>query len=254
MNYRELTDDLKSALDLSLPPIAVAFCDEIPAGVAPFEGAVPAGCAFWEKAAARVFATSAKDHGLCTIGMHTHNLPHTAATESELQDALKTMAGLDYVRSEEVASIPVAPRRTEHVVYGPLAEFSVQPDVVLLFADARRGLVIAEAAARVDCGAPAVLGRPACAVIPQVLKLGVAAQSLGCCGARAYLDALSDGVALWALPAAKLENYCREIDALALANKTLTTFHEGRRKEVEAGKRPTLRESLGAAFIRIVER
>jgi uncharacterized protein (DUF169 family) len=254
MNYPKLAADLKSLLDLSLPAVAVAFCDEIPAGVALFDGVVPAGCAFWEKAVAGAFSTSAKDHGLCTISMHTHNLPHTAATESELQEALKTMAGLDYVRPEEVAAIPVAPRRTEHVVYGPLAEFSVAPDVVLLFADARRGLIIAEAAARVDRGAPAVLGRPACAVIPQVLKLGVAAQSLGCCGARAYLDALSDDVALWALPASKLEDYCREIQSLATANKNLTAFHAGRRKEVEAGKRPTLSESLGAAFIRIVGR
>jgi uncharacterized protein (DUF169 family) len=244
MNYQELANELKSSLALSLPVIAVAFCDEIPAGVAPFDGAAPAGCAFWEKAAAGAFATSAPDHALCAIGMHTHNLPHTAATERELKDALQAMAGLDYVRADEVAAIPVAPRRARHVVYGPLADFPTPPDVVLIFADARQGLVIAEAAARVDCGAPAAMGRPACAVIPQVLARGVAAQSLGCCGARAYLDALSDGVALWAFPAAKLENYCKEITTLASANKTLALFHERRREDVEAGKRPTVKESL----------
>lgn len=252
MNYRNLAEVLNNSLGLSLPPIAVAFCDEIPPGVAPFDGVAPAGCAFWEKAAARAFATSAQDHALCAIGMHTHNLPHTAASESELQDGLKAMTGLDYVRPEEVAAIPVAPRRAQHVVYGPLAEFTAKPDAVLLFADARQGLVITEAAARVDRGAPPAMGRPACAVIPQVLTQGVAAQSLGCCGARAYIDSLSDGVALWALPAAKLEDYCVEIEALASANKVLTAFHERRRKDVEAGKRPTVRESLGAVFMTIV--
>ncbi|HEY1268977.1 MAG TPA: DUF169 domain-containing protein [Candidatus Binatia bacterium] len=244
MNYQELANELNRALALSLPPIAVAFCDAVPAGVAPFDGAAPAGCAFWEKAAARAFSTSAKDHGLCAIGMHTHNLPHTAASESELQDALQAMAGLDYVRAEEVAAIPVAPRRAQYVVYGPLADFPAAPEVALLFADARQGLVITEAAARVDRGAPPALGRPACAVIPQVLTQGVAAQSLGCCGARAYIDALSDGVALWAFPAAKLEDYCKEIKTLASANKTLSAFHERRREDVESGKRPTVRESL----------
>ena len=244
MDYKKLAEDLSASLDLKLPPIAVAFRDEIPAGVAPFDGVVPAGCAFWERAAARAFATSAQDHALCAIGMHTHNLPQTAATESELRDAVQAMTGLDYVRPEEVAAIPVAPRRARHVVYGPLADFPAAPEVVLLFADARQGLVVTEAAARVDRGAAPALGRPACAIIPQVMNQRKAALSLGCCGARAYLDALSDGVALWALPAAKLEAYCMEIKTLASANRTLTTFHGRRREDVEAGKRPTVRQSL----------
>jgi hypothetical protein len=68
--------------------------------------------------------------------------------------------------------------------------------------------------------------------------------SLGCCGARAYIDALTDAVAMWALPGAKLEHYCAEIAVLARANKTLTTFHSRRREDVKAGKRPTIRQSL----------
>jgi len=88
------------------------------------------------------------------------------------------------------------------------------------------------------------MGRPACAVIPQVVNHGYAAMSLGCCGARAYLDALTDDVALWALPGSKLDQYCEQILVLARANKTLTAFHKRRREDVEAGKRPTVRESL----------
>jgi uncharacterized protein (DUF169 family) len=244
LDLKKLATDLTNSLELALPPVAVAFSDEIPAGVAPYDGVVPAGCAFWEKAAARAFATSAQDHALCAIGTHTHNLLQTPATESALKDALQAMSGLDYVREEEVAAIPFVQRRTKHVIYGPLGDFPATPQVMLLFAHARQGLIISEAAARVDRGAPVVMGRPACAVIPQVLNRGNAALSLGCCGARAYLDALSDAVALWALPAAKLEQYCAEIKTLASANKTLTTFHARRKEDIEAGKRPTIRESL----------
>ena len=68
--------------------------------------------------------------------------------------------------------------------------------------------------------------------------------SLGCCGARAYLDALSDDVALWALPGRKLVQYCDQIAALAHANDVLSTFHERRRIDVESGKRPTVQQSL----------
>jgi uncharacterized protein (DUF169 family) len=88
------------------------------------------------------------------------------------------------------------------------------------------------------------MGRPACAVIPQVLNQGYAAMSLGCCGARAYLDALSDSVAMWAFPGTKLEQYCEQIAVLARANQTLTAFHTRRREDIQSGQRPTVRQSL----------
>ena len=243
--YSELASQLTTSLKLSLPPIAVAFVDAVPAEVAPFEGTVPAGCSFWEEAATRTFATSAADHALCSIGIHTHNMASAPATQgSELQEALQAMSGLDYVRAEEVAAIPVLQREARNAVYGPLADFPLAAELVLLFAHAQQGLILSEAVARVDEGIPAAMGRPACAVVPQVVNQGRAAMSLGCCGARAYLDAMSDDVALWALPAAKLDAYSKEIGILANANTILTVFHERRRSDVEAGQRPTVQESL----------
>ncbi len=88
------------------------------------------------------------------------------------------------------------------------------------------------------------MGRPACAAVPQALNHEVAAMSLGCCGARAYLDTLTDSVALWALPASKLQQYCEQIATFARANKTLTMFHERRRMDVAAGEQPSVRISL----------
>ena len=242
---QKLAQDLMTSLELSLPPIAISFCKTVPPGISAFEGTVPAGCSFWQKAATRTFVTSAKDHELCVIGVHTHNLsPRSPSYPTEMQDVLKAMSGLDYVREEEAAAIPVVRREVTHVLYGPLADCPAESDVVLLFAQARQGLILSEAAARVDKGSPSAMGRPACAVVPEVLNRGLAATSLGCCGARAYLDALSDSVALWAFPGSKLEQYCAEILTLARANKTLTTFHARRREDIEAGKKPTVRQSL----------
>ena len=114
--------------------------------------------------------------------------------------------GLDYVREEEIAAIPVMQHKLAHALYGPLADFPVQPEVVLVFAHAQHGLILSEAVARVDGGTPPAMGRPACAIVPHVLNQRRAAMSLGCCGARAYLDALTDDVALWALPAHCLDS------------------------------------------------
>lgn len=243
--YGSEANRLTTSLNLSLAPIAIAFGDVVPDSVPTFEGVVAAGCSFWEAAATRTFATAASDHALCSIGIHTHNMSEAPASQpAELRSTLQAMVGLDYVRDEEVADIPVLQREVKHAVYGPLAGFPVEPDLVMIFAHAQQGLILSEAAQRVDGGIPPAMGRPACAVVPQALNQDSVAMSLGCCGARAYLDELTDSVALWALPGSKLSQYCEQIEVLASGNKTLTAFHERRKKDVEAGERPAVQESL----------
>jgi uncharacterized protein (DUF169 family) len=135
-------------------------------------------------------------------------------------------------------------REVKHVIYAPLAKTPLPPDAVILFVQAQQALILAEAAQQVEAGIAPALGRPACAIVPQVVNTGRAALSLGCCGARAYLNVLTDDVALWAIPGAKLSVYVERIAALAKANGILTQFHQIRRKDVAAGKNPTIKESL----------
>jgi uncharacterized protein (DUF169 family) len=236
---------LGESLNLSLPAIAIAFSNTPVEGIPTFEGHVAAGCSFWQLAATKTFCTSAVDHSHCSIGVHTHNLAGVPASQpGELQASLEVMMGLDYVREEEVARIPVLEQETSHVVYGPLSEFPMEPELVLLFAHAQQGLILSEAVARVDGGTPAAMGRPACAVVPQAMNTGQAVMSLGCCGARAYLDAMTDSVALWALPGSTLEEYTKEIEVLANANGILSQFHTQRRKDGDSGERPTVQQSV----------
>jgi uncharacterized protein (DUF169 family) len=210
-----------------------------------FEGIVPAGCKFWEEAATRPFATVTRDHELCAIGVHTHNMADASnQAKAELGVVLKVMADLNYVREEDVARIPVLSRSVRVVVYAPLADCPVTPDAVVLFAHARQSLILSEAVEMVDAHAAPAMGRPACAMIPEAINSGRATMSLGCCGARAYLDSLTDDVALWTLPGARLAAYSERIAALAMANATLGTFHQLRRASVAAGERPTLQQSL----------
>ena len=143
-----------------------------------------------------------------------------------------------------MAAIPVVNHSSRYALYGPLDDFPGNPDLVLVFADASQGLVISEAVERVDRGTPLAMGRPACAVVPKVLNHDRAAMSLGCCGARTYLDALASDVALWAFPARRLDEYCSQIATFAKANHVLTAFHTRRRDDVAAGERPTVRQSL----------
>lgn len=246
MSPASLARDLTASLRLSQPPIAVCFADSVPDGVRVHTGSVPAGCRFWQEAAQGVFVTVSADHDLCSIGIYTHNLEMTPSREKDLGDALKVFADLGYVRPEDVASIPVLQSKPKAVVYGPLDAVPLPPDVVLLFVRADQTLILSEASQQMEGGTPPAMGRPACAVVPQAFNTGRTALSLGCCGARAYLDILTPDVALYAVPGAKLEAFTGRVKALAKANGVLTQFHTIRRRDVEAGKHPSVQESLAA--------
>lgn len=245
-NYdvREMARKLAESVSLTLPPVAVCFADDVPEGVNNWPGHAPAGCRFWQEAATAVFATSPDDHGLCSIGMFTHNLQTTPGQDTDRGDSLKVFADLEYVREQDLAAIPVLNRRFAHIIYGPLASVPLTPDVVLLFGNAGQMLILSEAAQQVEGGLPPAMGRPACAIVPQAFNTGRAALSLGCCGARAYLDVLTEEVALWAIPGPKLNLYVERVVALAKANHVLAAFHSMRRRDVEHGKTPTIRQSL----------
>jgi uncharacterized protein (DUF169 family) len=244
--YAQQAAILAASLDLQQPPIAISFSDTIPEGIKAHAGRVPAGCKFWQDAAREAFATSAADHNLCAIGVYTHNLQASPAQQTDLMDALKVFGDLEYVRPEDLALIPVLSSQPAYVVYAPLASSPLPPDVVLLLVNASQTLILTEATQQVENQNPPAMGRPACAIVPQVMNTGRAALSLGCCGARAYLDVLTDDVAVFAIPGAKLEAYTRRIEALAKANAILANFHQIRRRAIAAGATPTIKDSLAA--------
>jgi uncharacterized protein (DUF169 family) len=117
---------------------------------------------------------------------------------------------------------------------------------VLLFVNANQTLILSEATQQVENQNAPAMGRPACAIVPQVMNTGRAALSLGCCGARAYLDVLTDDVAVFAIPGGRLEAYAQRIEALAKANNLLSRFHHLRRRDIAAGGTPTIKDSLAA--------
>jgi uncharacterized protein (DUF169 family) len=243
---KELAAILTASLDLRQAPVAISFTDAVPGGVKMHTGRVPAGCRFWQDGAATAFATTAADHSLCAIGVYTHNLQPSPAQQTDLVDALRAFGDLEYVRPEDLPLIPVLESQPGYVVYAPLADSPLPPDVVLLFVNANQTLILSEATQQVENQNAPAMGRPACAIVPQVMNSGRAALSLGCCGARAYLDVLTDDVAVFAIPGVKLEAYARRIEALAKANGILSKFHELRRRDVAAGGTPSIKESLAA--------
>jgi uncharacterized protein (DUF169 family) len=240
----EIAEVLQRGLNLKTAPVAICFMKSAPSGIPVHATPAAAGCQFWAEGAAEAFTTTPKDHENCSIGMFTHHMTMDGAQATDLDDALKVMGELGYVRPADLPLIPVLKAEPKTVVYSPLGQAPQTPDVVLLFANYSQGLVISEAAQQVENLAAPVLGRPACGVVPQVVNSSKAALSLGCCGARAYVDALGEDTALWALPGENIGAYAERIGELSKANGILTRFHSLRRQDVAGGQSPTVKDSL----------
>jgi uncharacterized protein (DUF169 family) len=129
---------------------------------------------------------------------------------------------------EEVPSIPRLPRTPGAVVYAPLGEMPVDPDVVLFIGAPGRVMLLQEAAVRADIGVQAPLfGRPTCMALPAALALG-SVVSVGCIGNRVYTDVGEDELYV-AVPGRDLPKIAAEIETIAGANAKLTEFHRDRR-------------------------
>jgi uncharacterized protein (DUF169 family) len=232
MNYRGIEERICQVLGLTRRPVAVAFRDSAPAGVAQFSGSEPSGCSFWRLAGeGRAFYTVPSDHYNCVIGSRTHRIPLPPERAKELEQTLSFMTGIGYIRMEEVAGIPQLPKTPGVVIYAPLGETPVDPDVVLFVETPGRVMLLQEAALRagVASSLPAI-GRPTCMALPAALAHGLVT-STGCIGNRVYTDLDEDELYV-AVPGHGLTKVADEAVTIASANDQLAEYHKGRRQEL----------------------
>lgn len=232
IDYRSLEQQLSSDLGLTRRPVAIAYRDAPPAGVSKFVGTVPSGCSFWRLAAdGRTFFTVPGDHYNCPIGSYTHNMPLPPERAGELGETLGFMASIGYVRMEEVPSIPVLPSTPAAVVYAPLGDTPVDPDVVLFWGPAARVMLLHEAAIAAGIKTSLMtLGRPTCMALPAALANGLA-MSTGCVGNRVYTG-VDEGELYAAIPAQALAPLAEAARTISTANATLQAYHESRRQQL----------------------
>lgn len=231
-DYERMQGILVSLLHLERPPVAVAFRDEAPAGVEKHAGAQPSSCSFWRLAAGgRTFYTVPGDHHNCPIGSYTHNIPLPSAREPELMQTLSLMSDIGYIRLEEVPAVPRLASTPGVLMYSPLADAPVPPDVVLISGTPRQMMVLQEAAARAQQATSPMLGRPTCMAIPAAVGNQSVASSLGCVGNRIYTG-LSDDAFYTVVSGAVIESIVAQLGTIVAANATLAEYHTGRREAI----------------------
>jgi uncharacterized protein (DUF169 family) len=233
-NWKTLETRLTTAVKLARRLVVVAYLDSVPNGVEKFEGSEPSGCSFWRLAAdGRTFYTVPEDHFNCAVGAYTHNITLSPEREEETGITLKMMFDLGYVRPEEVPQIPRLAKAPVVVMYSPLADARVDPDVVLFACQPRSAMLLNEAANRagVASGAPA-LGRPTCGALPASLKHG-AILSLGCIGNRVHTG-LGEDQMYFVVRGRDLETIADALEVVNSANAALSDYAIGRRQTLSS--------------------
>ncbi len=227
-DWAALADALTDELHLGTPPIAITFCDAPVPDVAAFDapmpeplpdgrtGRVPAGCVFWVKATERTFSTVEADHGNCSVGSLTHGFK----TLEEIADNADVAALLDtgWVTMDVVPQIPVVAQKPAAVLYGPLAETPVEPDVVLLRVHGKQLMVLSDAIPGLR-----IEGKPQCHIVAIAKELGEPAASVGCALSRVRTG-MSATEMTCAIPARRLAEVVAAIQRNATADTAVARY------------------------------
>ena len=226
--WSDLAERLTAALSLPTPPLAITFAAALPDGVPAFDepmpppmpdgrtGRVPAGCVFWIKAAERTFATVAADHANCSVGSMTHGFKtfDEVAGNSDVAALLET----GWVTPDAVAQIPVVREHPNTVVYGPLAETPVDPDVVFVRLNAKQLMVLSDAVPGLR-----IEGKPQCHIVAIAKEQGEVAASVGCALSRVRTRMAATEMTC-AIPALKLRDVVLAIERNAVADATVARY------------------------------
>ena len=230
-DFGAVEKQLTNSLGLTRRPVAIAFRESPPPGVAALNGAQPSGCSFWRLASAgQTFYTVPSDHFNCPVGSYTHNIALPKDREPELTNQLAQMVNVGYLKMQEVPGIPRLPKTPAVTIYAPLGATPIDPDAVLVLGKPGRLMLLHEAATRAlgDRAMPApLLGRPTCMAIPAALSSGIAS-SFGCVGNRIYTS-ISDDEFYSVIAGKDLFAILAELDTIASANAALSEYHTERR-------------------------
>ena len=227
-DWRALAQGLTQSLGLRNPPLAITFTDRLPAGVERFEepvpapypdgrtGRVPAGCVFWMKGMERTFATAPEDHFNCSVGSVTHGLKTLGEVMGN--EDVKALLESGWVSPQEAMGLPFVPKRHAHVLYGPLAEAGMEPDVVLLLLNPFQAMVLHDAFPET-----VFAGKPQCHIVPIAREQKKIAISTGCMLSRVRTG-MSPGELTCTLPASRLAEIVKALQARQKANAAVANY------------------------------
>ena len=217
---------LTETLGLQRPPIGLTFAHEPPKDIPALDEFVPSACAMWTRAETGLFFAPASSHYHCPLGAMVMGFDLPDEQTALLQDELGMMCGANYVREEELALVPKISESTVGIIYGPLSQFSLHPDLVLLWLSPKQSMIMSESCGSINWSniPQGLFGRPGCASLAYAATQKQPGQSLGCVGMRINTE-INDDLMLMAVPKESLDSLSVELPALAKIHKDMEAHY-----------------------------
>ncbi len=227
-DYRSLCERLTAQLNLANAPLAISFTDEAPAAIPAFDaampapaadgrtGRVPAGCVFWMQATDRTFTTVAEDHANCSVGSATHGFKQLADITDKADVAAMLESG--WVTMDAVPRIPTVKTPPVYVTYGPLAQTTLDPDVVFIRVNAKQAMVLSDALPGLRFE-----GKPQCHIIPIAKERDEVALSVGCMLSRVRTG-MPNTEMTCAIPARRLAEVVERLEQTCGADNAVAAY------------------------------
>ena len=227
-DYAAIAVELSDLLGLSVPPVAITFWQEdtnpVPRYVSKMPvqsedgrtGAVPAGCVFWIKATDGAFSTEQADHANCSVGSFTHGFK----TRDEIggNSDVKALLEAGWVSGEAVGGITTVRNKPSRIIYGPLHQTIVEPDVVLLRLNAKQAMIVHDSVNNLQ-----IEGKPQCHIIAIAKESGQTALSVGCMLSRVRTG-MSNNEMTCAIPSQKLSSIIEQIRSGCTADMAVAAY------------------------------
>jgi uncharacterized protein (DUF169 family) len=234
VDYSIIENKLMGTLGLSRRPVVLAFRDTPPVGVPKFAGREPSGCSFWRLAAqGMTFYTVPQDHANCALGSYAYNYDLPAECTQELKNTFSQLSDSGYIKIGDIPNIPRLKTAPPIVIYSPLGETPIDPDLVVFVIRPMPAMILQEAALRMGISMEfSRLGAPTCMSLAIALNHGMAS-STGCLGNRVFVDLGDDE--LYVLVAGNcLQKIVDAIQGISESNQKQKEFHRERQRILRA--------------------
>jgi uncharacterized protein (DUF169 family) len=222
--YGHAAQTFTELLGMLEPPIAVAFADEPPPGVAPLAERAPAACAIWRLAETQTFYANAADHTGCSVGAHVMGFSLPPETAQELTATAGLMLESGYMGAEEIAQLPRIAEPHGGIVYGPLIDFPVEAQAALLWVNPAQAMLLEESIGAAQWPESEdqrhLFGRPGCGALSVTVNTGRATRSLGCACMRTFSNVSGD-MMFHVLPGADINATAERLESVYEANEQM---------------------------------
>ncbi len=174
-----------------------------------------------------MFYALAEDHFNCPVGSMVMGFELPSEVSQQLDDLVKFMCGECYIGEAEAAKIPRVRQKGPGILYGQLAMFPAEPDVILMWLVPYQAMIFNEAVGNVNWAAELmqVSGRPGCAAIPRALERHKPGLSLGCAGMRTF-SGIGDDEMLAVVPGEQAEALVEALERTVNANEAVMSYYQ----------------------------